>query len=145
MYVTEDDTDSERKVVRYVKRTSRLPDFTGVTFKQNRDPAAIFDFNGYRDDLLVLKLDVKIRDIASTDYPDYFISMEKYDEFRVGLCKYYMLYGFKKDRSILVFDLARCGITKRESQTIQHKRAGIPVTGPVYTVKAKDALETLFL
>lgn len=144
MFVTKTDNKLEQQYLDMYCARSQMHDFEDVQFVQNTDRAGIFDFFGYRDNEIVLKLDVKVRDIRSDQYKDFFISKEKVHEATSpNKIIYYMLYVFTGDNQMRLFNLAFCDFKLVKDQKIHHRRANKEMTGDVYTISTSDCIEII--
>lgn len=139
MHVTKQDHENERRVANLVKKY--VDHFSDIEFAQNTDPASPFDFLGYHAGVLLLTAEVKVRDIASNQYPDFFISKEKFEE----VCQsqsnlaHYIFYWFKKDRVLAIYDLRHSRL-KPKQLSFKHKRSGENLEQLVYCVPSDSAI-----
>ena len=114
-----------------------IPEFEGIEFKHLEDKkAAIFDFEGYKNLELVIRVDVKCKEILADKYNDYVISKEKAWLANSDPDRDYFVIFYFKDYWCRVFDLHKCDL-KLEDFTFVHKRTKELMTQKVYKIPAR--------
>lgn len=127
---------AEKTIFDQVK--SHIPEFKGIRFVHlEGEKTAIFDFEGYRSLEVVMRVDVKCKDISVDKYDSYIITKEKVwlansDPDRL----YFVIFHFNDDWC-RVFDLHKCDL-KFESLTFTHKRTKQLITQKVYKIPARN-------
>ena len=140
LYVNENDHKLENLSLRYF--CSKTDIFDGVKWSQNKDSRSTWDFTGKSNET-EFQLDVKVRDINSNDYPDYFISEEKHDDSLERPC--FVLYVFRGDRKMRLYDLSSCEFVKEDNQTIHHRRANKKMTSVVYKIPSYQSVSDVLI
>jgi hypothetical protein len=138
LYSNNDDHKIEREIMDSIKTV--FSPFSGLTFVQNTDQTAIFDFHGDRDGVQVVLADIKSRDIWANAYQNYFISEEKVECAKHASVDCYMVYYFEKEKLVRVFNINRLlfeDLIGNRDLDFTHRRAGIEMKKVVNTVPAR--------
>lgn len=143
MQVTKKDESSERFILGLIKK--HIPAFRKVKFEQGLG-ASLFDFWGFKKNGdKKIGVDVKVRDIRSTAYSDYFISKDKMSMVFAKLeMQFFAIYYFSKDRKVRVYDLSNPKIEEREIK-FTHKRTGKEMKQDVFAIPAMDHIFDCYL
>lgn len=120
-FVTENDQSREEQIFKQIK--FYIPALKDLTFK-HQTGTSIFDYHGYKDNKLVCKVDVKVRDYSADDFEDYFVGRDKVQEMRAKpTLAFYMVFFFTKDRRVRVYNLRDCNLEEKDIG-FTHKRSG---------------------
>jgi hypothetical protein len=135
MFVTKNDQNYETFLLDLL--VPKVKEFRGLSFRHQQG-YSVFDFHGYKKDELVAEVDVKVREAASADYKDYFVSQTKVGRMRKNQrYSFYMIYYFKKDHRVKVYDLRECqrrGCLKEKKIQFKHKRSGEQIEKAVFSL-----------
>lgn len=142
MFVTEIDQSYEKYILNLL--LPKVPEFKFLTAR-SLGGASIYDFSAFKKDEQVAELDIKVRDERSDTYKDYFISKEKIIRLRKNpSLNFYVIYYFKGDKKIRIYDLRRCQLEERWIKFI-HKRSGEPVESLVFCIPAGQFMFEAYL
>lgn len=133
MFVNDQDKENEKKVFEQIRNL--VPAFENLKFVQTLKKEDVYDFLGYRREV---KLDIKVRNIRSTDYPDFFISKEKVEEMKAAPTEdHYIAYQFTKDQKIRVYHLNKIKLEQRDLNFV-HRRSGKETDSDVFLVPSNE-------
>lgn len=131
MEVTPRDESNERFVLKLTKK--HIPALRLVKLVQARG-VSLFDFWGFRNEIKTVGIDVKVRDIPSNKFKDYFISKDKIYMVRAKPeMDFYVIYYFKGDHVLKVFNLREVDLGECDLE-FTHKRTGKLLRQNLYTI-----------
>lgn len=141
LYGTKEDEDNEKYILDILQ--DYIVDFGDLEFRHKKGTST-FDYHGYKDGKARIGIDVKIRDIASDDYENYFLPISKYKYAQNKNGTFYMCYCFLKDRKIRLYGLSDPEIKEKEI-TFFHKRAKKKITKEVCLIPARNFVWEAYL
>lgn len=126
MFVNSNDYNSEVEVLNSC--IDLIPEISNRNLK-HISSSSIYDFAGDQ-----LKVDVKVENISSTQYPRYLLSKEKGDLVKnEPQCDYWIIYYFLGDYKIRAFDLSYTPLTL-SVLNYTHARSQEKMSKEVYSV-----------
>lgn len=134
LYVNAKDQKNERKVLDAI---NSFPEFEFVDFIQDRSAGAIWDFRGLTlgsPPLREYRVEAKVREINSTDFPTIFISKDKILDMRANPeRRHYVAYWFKTEGKVKLYHLDPLEL-KEKRLKFWHHRAQRQMESDVFEV-----------